>query len=277
MSRFVAGLKKVGLALGIVVFIAWLCVWGWLSGFFQNSYDTAQERVFQITVDAGLYVEDLLVEGRENADAALIMAILNVEKGGPILAFDPDSARQSLEKIAWIKSARVERRLPNQIYVHLTERKPMALWKKYGDDNRIRLVDDSFYVLSSAPHSKFKDYVMVTGEGAEGSATKLLRLISAEPEIKPYVDRIDFINGRRWDIVMSRGMVVKMPENDTELALRKLASMHAESGLLDRDLQAIDMRDHNKVTVRTKPGHAEDYRTKYNDTDNSKTDKGNQI
>ena len=257
-ARLLIRLKALAMLLAVVIFVAWLCVWGWLSGFFAQTYQDTRAAVLDYTVDMGFYVDDLLVEGRENADADLIMALLNVDHGDPIFAFDPVSAKQALEKISWIKEARVERRLPRRVYIDLTERTPMALWQK---DGKVKLIDAESVVLTSTPSGKFKDMILIVGDGAEEHAASLIRLLESEPVIKPHVDTLKRIQERRWDMVLSNGIVVKLPEENIPLALRRLVELQESDQIMNRDLLAIDIRDQEKITVRTRPGNVESYKS----------------
>lgn len=45
----------------------------------------------------GLCRSNIMVDGRKNTDADAIKAIINLEKGDPIFAFDPSEAKGMLE------------------------------------------------------------------------------------------------------------------------------------------------------------------------------------
>lgn len=110
----------------------------------------------------------------------VIHAILNVEKGDSRFAVDPASAKAQLERISWIKTAQVERRLPDTVAVSLTERVPVALWQK---DRKLSVVDAQGVVLSDQNLEGFRDLLLVVGEGAAEQAQDLITYLAAEPVI----------------------------------------------------------------------------------------------
>lgn len=121
--------KRFGLFFVITLSIAWLGAWVVLSGAASRFIDWTENQVILASAKAGFVVDDLLVEGRVNADAAFLLALLNVQKGDPLFGVSPAEAKKLLQETEWIKAARVERRLPSTLYIKLTERKPTALWR----------------------------------------------------------------------------------------------------------------------------------------------------
>lgn len=51
-----------------------------------------------------------------------------------------------------------------------------------------------------------------------------------------------------------------MPESDLGLNLRRLAQVQEENGLLDQDITAVDMRESDRISIRTKPGQVQEYK-----------------
>jgi cell division protein FtsQ len=176
-----------------------------------------------------------------------------MEKGDPVFAFDPQEARKMIEKISWVKKARVERRLPDTIYVGLEERNPMALWQK---DGRPVLVDDEGEILSEGNPVDFRGLIMVYGRDAPQNAGELLELLAAEPELKQQVRSAARISGRRWNLRLENGIKILLPEKDMGLALRRMMQAHEEGSLLDKDIVNIDLRKADRLIVRPRKGRA---------------------
>jgi cell division protein FtsQ len=58
------------------------------------------------------------------------------------------------------------------------------------------------------------------------------------------------IGERRWDLVLDRDQVVKLPEVDPAAALARVMAMHASDDLLARDVTVVDMRDPRRPMLR---------------------------
>ncbi len=202
-------------------------------------------------------MQNILVEGRINSDADVLKALINIERGDPIFAFDPKDAKSLIERIAWVKEAHVERRLPGTIYIGLVERKPVALWQ---NKKKIRVIDSEGVTLTDRRIEPFKDLIILVGESAPQHAPDLLAFLAVEPLINDKIEAAIWIGERRWDLKLKNGIKVKLPENDMGLALRRLAKAQAEDGLLEKDLIVVDMREADRITVRTRPGAVKEYK-----------------
>lgn len=229
----------------------------WLvqTGILDRAGHRMQNKMLEASADAGFAVKNILVDGRHYTDAGTILAMLNLEKGDPIFALKPSEAQDMIEKLSWVKTAHVERRLPDTIYIKLTERKPMALWQR---NKRLSLVDAEGVVLTDQNLARFKNLMIVVGDDAPKQAAALLTMLAAEPTVMERVEAATLISGRRWDLKLKSGAEVKLPEEELGLALRKLAVNHEEEQILDKDVVSIDVRDEGRITVRTKPGAAQD-------------------
>ncbi len=217
----------------------------------------AENKVLEKTANAGFKVKNILVEGRYYTDVDALKAVINIDNRDPLFSFDPDSARDMIEKFSWVKSAQVERRLPDTIYIGLEERTPMALWQR---NKRITLIDTEGVVLTDHKLGRFKNYIIVSGKDVPTRAPLFLRMLQSEPNIKNRVESASLISGRRWNLALKSGVIVKIPEEGTALALRRLALAQEEEGLMDKDIKEIDLRDPVRITVRTKPGAVQNYK-----------------
>ena len=213
--------------------------------------------VLDFTADSGLKVDNILVEGRQYTDADALMAILNVGKGDPLFALNPEAAQEMIEKLAWVKKARVERRLPDTVYVYLEERVPMALWQQ---DKKLTLIDTSGVSVTDHKLDRFKDLILLVGDNAPSEAPEFFKLLEAELELWQRIEAVKLVSERRWDIKLKNGVLVKLPEDELTVALRRLALLQEEEGLMDKDVEIIDVREPTRITVRTKPGAVQEYK-----------------
>ena len=199
-------------------------------------------------------MQNLMVEGRSYTDPETIKAIVNVEKNSPLFSLKPSEARKMLEKLSWVKSAQVERRLPDTLYIRLEERQPFALWQR---NKRLSLIDREGVVLTDHKLRRFDDLIIIIGDKAPENAVELLGLLQAEPSVKERVEVASFVSDRRWDLRLDDGKLVKLPEKEIGVALRKLALKHEQEALLDKAVTSIDLRQSDRITVGVDPGVSE--------------------
>ena len=198
----------------------------------------------------GLRVADIRVEGRETTDRETILDALGAHPGTPILAVDPVRAKQQLESLPWVRSALIERRLPDTIYVRLVEREPMALWQHGG---KIELIDRSGAVIPVTRLDRFAKLPMVVGENAASHAAELLAMLSSEPDLAARVTAA---------VMSAAGAGICASTIRSMCCCRRTIrprrgpispACSATSAILQRDVQAIDMRLPDRLVVRVAP------------------------
>ena len=235
----------------IAAAVIWAGAWIFTSGGVPRAADFAQGKLIALTAKAGFTVDEILVEGRENTDAEVLKALLNVDRGDPIFLFDPVEAKDLIERVSWVKKAHVERRLPDTIFIGITERKPLALWQ---NKKKIRLIDAEGVTLADRNLDKFSGLLIITGEKAPAHAGALIALIAAQPFLKDRVDAASWVGGRRWDIVLEGGLTIKLPEKDAEIALQKLAAAQDKDAILNKAIETIDLREDDRIIVQPSGG-----------------------
>ncbi|MEZ5814945.1 MAG: FtsQ-type POTRA domain-containing protein [Alphaproteobacteria bacterium] len=251
-------MRRFGMVLAVCTAIVWASSWLYLSGALARAGNWTEAKLWQVTADMGFTVENIMVEGRTHTDTAVLLAIVNIEKGDPLFSFNPKEAQELITRIGWVESAQVQRRWPDTIYIRIKERTPLALWQT---DKRVKLLDSRGEIIPAGRLERFADLVMVVGQEAPEHAAALIGDLAAETAIYECVEIARWIGDRRWDLRLKNAIEVKLPENDIGLALRRLSKAQEEDGLLDKDIIAIDMREPDRISVQTKPGKLSEYKT----------------
>lgn len=222
--------------------------WAWRAGAFPRMMESAGAMLVHASMDAGLVVHEVMVEGRTETDPDMLMRALDVVRGSPIMSFDPDRARAEIERLPWVATATVERRLPDTIFVRLAERKPMALWQQ---DGRLSLIDVDGVILTERDLGRYPNLPILVGDDAPEHGAGLIGHLDAVPELKRQVEAAVRVGGRRWDLHMKNGVVVRLPEEEVAGALAQLADLEARHPILERDVVAIDLRLPDRLVVQT--------------------------
>ena len=234
----------------------------WLStsGVLDRTHQRIQSSIYNKLADAGFRVNNILVEGRYETDPDVLRAIVNLNRGDPIFAFDPAETREMIERLSWVREAHVERRLPDTVYIGIVERKPIALWQH---KNKLRVIDEEGVTLTDKLGVNQKTLPIVVGEYANEQAYNLLVMLEAEPEIKNLVEAATWVGDRRWDLTLKNEIIVRLPENEIGLALSRLAKAQEKDKILDKDLNLVDLRETDRITVRTRPGAVQEYQASF--------------
>lgn len=216
-----------------------------------DAYDRAVSQSIAASARVGLSVQEIFVEGRGETPGADVLAVLDVSRGTPIVTFDPAVAKADLEKLPWVRSAAVERRLPDTVYVRLKERRPLALWQRHG---QLALIGDDGREIEGADIGRFASLPVVVGDDAPRHAAGLLSLLSTEPDLERRVTAAVRVGERRWNLRIDAGadrtIEVQLPEINPAAAWSRLAEAVRAAGLFDRNVVNVDLRLPDRLVVR---------------------------
>lgn len=224
----------------------------------------------QITSEAGLTLSEVFVKGRNRTEKQELLKAMRVKRNMPMIALDLEDARKKIEKLPWVESASIERRLPNLIHVNIVEKTPIALWQKDGKyfpvDTKGNIVNASIVGLEHLP--------VVVGKDAPEHTPELMKVLAEQPSLQKRTKAAIRVGNRRWDVVIddvNKGISISLPEENPEEALAKLARLEENNGILKRKLTLIDLRLQDKLTVRLDDGKG---KTLYNRKHNIKVRSG---
>jgi len=208
---------------------------------------SAQQSFTGWTEHQGFVVQNVSVTGREKVSPQFIMQALQITRGMPILSYDPKSAQSRLTENPWIKSANVERHLPDTIFIRINERKPAARWQL---DGKLALIDAEGVALTTDNLEQYQSLPIIIGQNARHKVVDLFTLLKAEPEIGKQVVAATWIGDRRWDLKLKNDMLIRLPAQQPELALSQLAKLNEKQQVLARDLTSIDLRLPHKAVLQ---------------------------
>jgi len=217
------------------------------AGWDTAAVESLKSKVLALEAAAGLSVDDVRMRGRGRTDADSILAALDAKRGTPILTVSPAAAKARLEALPWVRSASVERILPDTIYVELVERQPLALWQRNG---KLELVDREGKVLPVPRLDEFSDLIVLVGDDAPKAALALLDMLASEPALRPRVASAVLVGGRRWNLRLDTGIEIELPEDNTGAAWHELARLDRTDGLLKRDIRRVDLRLPDRLVLQ---------------------------
>ncbi len=253
---------RAGAATAIALLLAGGAGWLWRAGIPASIYGQVTGRLLTASADAGYRLRQVIVEGRKNTPREVLLGSLGVHMGQPLLAIDPVDMKKRLQSLGWIRSVTVERRLPDALYVRITEDYPAAIWQQSGS---FRLIDRDGHLISDVDIARFARLPVVVGAEAPQHTADLLDMLAREPDLAGRVRGAAWVGERRWNLHFDNGVDVKLPADSPQAAWSLLARLEREQSLLARDVSVIDMRLPDRLVVRLGPA-AELRRQPGNDT-----------
>ena len=225
------------------------------TGFYGMSLGGHSQDFAQASTTAiGFAIEDVKVSGNNETSEIDILERLGLDGTTSLVALDVKDARQKLTELPWVQDASVRKVYPGTIEIALKEREAFAIWQ-HGTD--LSLIEKNGSVIAPLRDNKFSALPLFVGRDAETAAAGFADEFDNWPEIKARVKAYIRVAGRRWDLRLDNGIVVKLPEHNVPRAMDTLATLNAEQGLLERDIAAVDLRLEDRTTVRLTEGALE--------------------
>lgn len=202
------------------------------------------------TTAAGFAIEDVRVSGNAQTSEIDILQQLGLDGTTSLVALDIEEARRLIGELPWVETVTVRKIYPGTIEVVLKEREAFGIWQ-HGSD--LSLIERSGSVIAPLRDNKFASLPLFVGRDAETAAAAFYDEFSRWPEFRSRVKAFVRVAGRRWDLRLNNGVVVKLPEKDVARAMSLLAGMQDTHQLLERDIAAVDLRLEDRTTVQLTP------------------------
>ena len=225
--------------------------WAWNSGAATRLSEITYTAIIELTLRAGLRIDDILVEGRTEVTKVQLLEAIAVRRGDPILALDTEAIRARLVKFGWVADATVERRLPGTLYINLLERQAMAIWQR---DGHFVLVDRDGVVIGTQGLERHAHLKVVIGAAAPRHTPALLAMLATAPKLMARVRAGIWVGNRRWNLRLDNGIDIRLPEKDPQAAWARLAALERDRQFLSNGITAIDLRIRGRLVVRRREG-----------------------
>jgi cell division protein FtsQ len=229
---------------GAAAFLGATLVYGTLIGGHSPSV------VKDTTSKLGFAVGEIKISGHKETSEIDILQELGLDGGTSLIGFDTEAARQRIQKMPWVASAQVTKLYPNGLSVKVSEKTAFALWQH---QDSVSLIEGSGKEIAGFDDERYLGLPLIIGEGANLKAHEIIEAMAAFPGIASQVKAYSLVGARRWDLQLKDGLTLKLPEQDAGAALAAAAKLESEQGLFGRDIETVDMRISDRITVQLSP------------------------
>ena len=195
----------------------------------------------------GFRIAAVSLAGQKEVSREEVLTIAGVTGRASLLFLDADAARARLMANPWIADAAVFKLYPDRLQITITERLAFALWQK---DGRISVIAADGTVLEPFVEDRYLGLPLVVGDGAERQAKDFLAIVDRYPDIRAVLRASVLVAARRWNLRLTNGIDVRLPEGNVDDALGRLVQLDRDKKLLTRDIAAVDLRLPDRVGVR---------------------------
>jgi len=178
----------------------------------------------------------------------------------PVSSFDLDLAelRQRVEALPAVASADLRIQSGGYLAVRVTERVPALIWQTRDDT---QLIDaEGHFVAGLGERPDLDPLPVVAGDGADRAVGEALALHAAAAPLGDDLRGLVRMGERRWDVVLSDGRRILLPEEGAVQALDRALALEDATDILGRDVLRLDLRNPDRLTVQLTPHAMEELR-----------------
>jgi cell division protein FtsQ len=248
-TRFVsiARAHGVGLALAIV-FLGGAGLIGAIHGGQYARFIAENGAIGDVAArSVGLGIDAITITGTRELLESEILQDAGVTTKNSLLFLDVNDVRERLRAIPLVRDASVRKLFPNRLIIDIAEREPFAIWQK---DGALNLVAADGAPVAEMRDARFADLPFVVGEGANRRIKEFMKIVEAAGDFRGRIRAGVLVGQRRWNLKLSTGLEVKLPEEAPEFAAAQLGRLARDSRLLDKDLVYVDLRIPGKMFAR---------------------------
>jgi cell division protein FtsQ len=239
--------RGAGVALSILLICA-VVSFGMVRGGEYQSFVANEGSVRDYLARAlGFDIAAVTISGQVELNVPEILADAGISPKNSLLFLDVAKARAQLETAPLVRQASMRKLYPNHLVIDLVERAPYALWQK---DGQVNVVAADGAVIDQMRDQRFANLPFVVGDGANERLPEFTGLVAAAGELGPKIRAGVLIANRRWNLKMTSGVEVMLPEINPLAAVATLVRLQRESRVLDRDVLSLDLRLEGRMFAR---------------------------
>ncbi len=195
----------------------------------------------------GLAIDQVEIKGQSETSEVDVLQKLALGDFPSIVTLDVIGAQERIQSLPWVKEVTLRKVYPDTLRVELTERKPFAVWKRASG---FALIEKGGRLISNQVDARYAALPMVVGEGADLRAEEFVALMEEFPSLKPRVKAGVLVSNRRWNVVLTNGVEIMLPEEDPASALIQAVALDDGHGVFSREIAAIDIRLPSRLVFR---------------------------
>lgn len=196
---------------------------------------------------AGFGVEAITITGQKELVYGEILGASGLSDRDSLPFLDVQDVRERLMKLPLVKEASIRKLYPDRLVVEVVEREPTALWQNNG---QVFLISADGKAIDALRDERFVHLPFVVGEGANVRVAEFQKIVEASGDLKSKIRAGVLVTNRRWNLKLTTGVDVKLPELQPERAIADLARLAKDQKIIDKDLIAIDLRVPGRLSAR---------------------------
>lgn len=198
-----------------------------------------ESKIDEMLIKLDLRVLNIMITGIDKLESEKVIEASGLNIGDNIFLVKLSETKDLIEKMTWVKNATITRSLPNTILIDIEEERPEALY----------IVGDSRYLISASgklltkvnTDEEASGYIITKGKNANFGFREIVSLVQKHNVLYSQLEGVEKISNRRWNLILSSGCVVQLPEEGIAEALEAFEKNSNQNKILSLPT-VVDLR-----------------------------------
>ncbi|KJV69126.1 cell division protein FtsQ/DivIB [Candidatus Neoehrlichia procyonis] len=207
-------------------------------------YYTFITSISHFLVDNGFAIDKVIISGNKSVSKSEILQF--VDRRGTIIFLSINDLRDKIKSSSkWIKDVIIKRVLPGTIYIEIQEYFAFANWVHNGVNS---IIDNTGHVIV-AKSGRVNNLISIYGDNALKNLYFVREILNDNSILSTMISSFVWVGDRRWNIVFSSGLEVRLPENNPHIAWNYLTYLNRTSNEFVT-WKMVDMRIDGKIYIK---------------------------
>ena len=197
-------------------------------------------------------LNQIKIKGSEKSNISLIKEeIYNYSTD--LLSLDLQQIKEIIEQEPWIKRVNIKKVYPSTLILDIIENDPYAILK---DNGKYYLIDiDGTIITEKNKDYELENFIIISGDDSPAALKSLIKELNIHfSELISQISKLDFIERRRWNLILKNNLLIKLPDTKIDNALKNLKNLFVDEKVLQSNIIEIDLRIEGRASLRVDEG-----------------------
>ena len=135
----------------------------------------------------------------------------------------------------------------------IIENDPYAILR---DKGKYYLVDiDGTIIIEKTKEYDLENFIIISGDESPPALKGLIKELNIHfSELISQLNKLDFIERRRWNITLKNNLLIKLPDSKIDKALENLKNLFVNEKVLQSNIIEIDLRIEGRASLKVDEG-----------------------
>lgn len=209
--------------------------------YFDTARTTMEER-------PEFMVKQMRIQGTSEPVDKLVREALSLTFPVSSFRLDLETLKTTVEKIEAVETVSLLVGAQGVLEIGIVERVPSVVWRSSEGLILLDISGQKSGRISSRLDRA--DLPLITGVGVEQNIPEALAIFNKLRPVYGRIRGLSWMGERRWDVVLDRNQILKLPEDKPIEALGRIFALHRAQDILNRDIVVVDIRDGRKPILQ---------------------------